>query len=249
VQLTFKNCVTCLVIALACCLVQQVLMEAVAQEQPQGPAAGAAASTKSGGADGAWSPAQTGERRPLYRLRKSDVLAIAFTFSPEFDQTVTVQPDGLITLKGIEQLRAEGLTVPELEQALTSAYATILHEPEITITLKDFDKPYFVASGEVARPGKYELRADTTVNEAVAIAGGFTAQARQSQVVLFRHVSEELVESRVLDVKAMLKSRRLEEDFHLRPGDLVYVPQTTMSKIRKYLPASNLGLYLNPTQF
>jgi len=67
--------------------------------------------------------------------------------------------------------------VPEMQQAVANAYRGFLHEPEVTVTLKDFDKPYFLASGEVARPGKYELRGDLTVNEAVAIAGGFTQQA------------------------------------------------------------------------
>jgi hypothetical protein len=42
------------------------------------------------------SPALTGARHPLYRLRKSDIVEIKFTFSPEFDQTATVLPDGFV---------------------------------------------------------------------------------------------------------------------------------------------------------
>ncbi len=210
---------------------------------------GQAVTTKSGVADGVMSPALTGERRPLYRLRKSDVVEIDFTFSPEFNQTSTVQPDGFIALKGVPQLYAEGITAPELEEAIRRAYATILHDPEVTIVLKDFDKPYFIATGEVGRPGKYELRSDTTVTEAVAIAGGVTGRAKHSQVVLFRRVSNDLVESRILNLKAMLNSRTLGEDIHLRPGDLLFVPQNLISKIRQYMPASSLSLYGNPTQF
>ena len=48
--------------------------------------------------------------------------------------------------------------------------------------LKDFEKPYVLASGEVTRPGKYELRGDLTVSEAVAMAGGLTHEARHTQV-------------------------------------------------------------------
>jgi hypothetical protein len=47
----------------------------------------------------------------------------------------------------------------------------------------------------------------------------------------------------------MLKSRNLGEDFHLEPGDMLFVPQNTISKIRRYLPAPNLSMYLNPAQF
>lgn len=132
---------------------------------------------------------------------------------------------------------------------MAEAYRGFLHEPEITLTLKDFDKPYFLASGEVARPGKYELRGDVTVNEAIAMAGGFTQQARHSQVVLFRRVSSEMAETHVLNLKRMLDSRDLREDMHLQPGDFIFVPQSRISKIRKFVPTNSMSWYVNPLQF
>ena len=245
------------VLALTCCLMQQGLVAAVAQEQQPRVAVeqtGPAVTTKSSIAGGAGnsnstSPALTGARRPLYRLCKSDVMAISFTFSPEFDQTVSVQPDGYIALKGAKQLPAEGATVPELQEAIGRAYAGVLHDPEVTVVLEDFHKPYFIVGGEVNRPAKYELRSDTRVTEAVAIAGGLTPRAKHSQIVLFRRVSDDLVEARLLDVKAMLNSRNLAEDVHLRPGDFLFVPQNLISKIKQYLPSSSMSMYASPTQF
>jgi len=205
--------------------------------------------TQPGKAGGMGDPAFGGERHPLYRLSKSDTVDVNFTFSPEFNQTLTVQPDGFVALKGAGALFAEGLTVPEMQQEVANAYRSFLHEPEVTVTLKDFDKPYFLASGEVARPGKYELRGDLTVNEAVAIAGGFTQQARHSQVVLFRRISAYVAESHVIDLKKMLDSRDLREDLHLQPGDFVFVPQSRISKVRKYVPTNSMSWYMNPLQF
>ncbi len=144
---------------------------------------------------------------------------------------------------------AEGATLAELREAIRGGYASMLHDPEITVALKEFEKPYFIASGEVTRPGKYELRGDTTVTEAVAMAGGLNGQAKHSQVVVFRRVSAELVEAHLLNMKRMLNSRNVAEDIHLSPGDLVYVPQNTISKIRRYLPIPNLSMYWNPSQF
>ena len=205
--------------------------------------------TQPGKAGGMGDPAFGGERHPLYRLSKSDTVDLNFTFSPDFNQTLTVQPDGFVVLKGAGVLLAEGLTVPQMQQAVTYAYRGFLHEPEVTVTLKDFDKPYFLASGEVGRPGKYELRGDLTVNEAVAIAGGFTQQARHSQVVLFRRISAYVAESHVIDVKKMLDSRDLREDLHLQPGDFIFVPQSRISKIRKFVPTNSMSWYVNPLQF
>ena len=205
--------------------------------------------TQPGKAGGKGDPAFGGERHPLYRLTKSDTVDVNFTFSPDFNQTLTVQPDGFVALKGAGTLLAEGLTVPQMQQAVAYAYRGFLHQPEVTVTLKDFDKPYFLASGEVARPGKYELRGDLTINEAVAIAGGFTQQARHSQVVVFRRISANVAESHVIDLKKMLNARDLREDLHLQPGDFIFVPQSRVSKIHKYIPTNALSWYMNPLQF
>jgi polysaccharide export outer membrane protein len=194
-------------------------------------------------------PALTGERRPLYRLRKSDVIEIKFTFSPEFDQTLTVEPDGFVSLRSVGNIFAEGLMLTELRDALINSYQSALRDPEVSVVLKDFEKPYFVAAGQVGRPGKYELRAPTTTTEAVAVAGGFTDASKHSQVVLFHRVSDGVVETHVLNLKAMLASRNLEEDPELKPGDMLFVPQNRISKIRKFLPASSLSTFFTPAQF
>jgi polysaccharide export outer membrane protein len=82
------------------------------------------------------------ERRPLYRFNKSDVAEISFAFTPEFSQTVTIQPDGYITLKEAGRLLAEGLTAQELEISIVAAYSSLLHDPRVTVVVKDFDHPY-----------------------------------------------------------------------------------------------------------
>jgi polysaccharide export outer membrane protein len=186
------------------------------------------------------------DRGRLYRLHESDVIEVDFNFSPEFNQTVTVQPDGHISLKGTSEVLAANKTLHELTDAIKNAYRGVLHDPVVTVSLKDFDKPFFLASGQVGRPGKYELRSDTTLTEALAIAGGFTSAAKHSQVVLFRRVSSETVEARVFNVKHMLNSRNLQEDPHLVPGDMLYVPQNKWSKVRQYLPTTSMGVYANP---
>jgi polysaccharide export outer membrane protein len=187
------------------------------------------------------------ERYPRYELRADDVLDISFEFTSEFNQTVTVQPDGYITLRGVGDVHVAGLTIPEITETIRSAYGKILNNPAIAIVLKDFDKPYFTADGAIGRPGKYELRGDTTVVEAIAIAGGFNESAKHSQVLLFRRVSRDWMEAKVLDVKKMLHDKSLSEDLHLKPGDMVFVPQSRISKIRRYIPVPGVGMALNPT--
>ncbi len=188
-------------------------------------------------------------RNPRYRLRKGDTFDLDFALSPEFNQTVAVQPDGYVTLKGVGSIFVEGQSVPEVTEIVKAAYVKTLHDPVIAIALKNFEMPYFIASGQVAKPGKYDLRSDLTVTEGVAIAGGFNDKAKHSQVVLFRPVPGGGYEAKLLNVKKLLATRNLSEDVHLQPGDMLYVPQTAFSMIRPFLPTSSMGAYYNPAIF
>ena len=189
---------------------------------------------------------QFATRYPRYKIGSGDSFDVNFELSPEFNQTVTVQPDGFITLRGVGDVKVAGQTVPELTQTLKTAYGKILNEPQIVVMLKDFEKPYFIADGQVGHPGKYDLRGDVTVTEAVAMAGGFTEASKHSQVLLFRRVSDDWLEAKVINVKKMLKEGNLHEDMHLHPGDMIVVPKNTLSKIQRYIPSSSMGAF---TQF
>jgi polysaccharide export outer membrane protein len=185
-------------------------------------------------------------RNRRYQLHSADVLELNFPFTPEFNQSVTVQPDGYITLRGVDSVRVEGQTLPEVTNLLRAAYEKILHDPVINIELKDFEKPYFIVGGEVGHPGKFDLRGETRATEAVAIAGGLRESAKHSQVVLFHRVPDGWVQVKKLNMKKMLKDGNLDEDAYLQPGDFLYVPKNAMSKIGRFIPTSSVGLYANP---
>ena len=181
-----------------------------------------------------------------YQLHADDVVELSFPFSPEFDQTVTVQPDGYISLRGTRSIRVQGQTLPEVSASVQAAYASILHEPVIQVELKEFERPYFIVGGEVGHPGKYELRGETTTTESVAIAGGLKDSANSSKVWLFHRVPDGWVNGRKLDMKKMLKDGKLDEDAYLQPGDFVYVPKSRISTFSRFIPTSSLGLYASP---
>lgn len=188
------------------------------------------------------SPIPLRSRNPRYRLRKGDTFDVDFAFSPEFNQTVAVQPDGYVSLRGAGAFFVEGQTIPELTETIKGAYAKILHDPAIEIAPKDFEKPYFIVGGQVQKPGKYDLRSDLTVTEAVAIAGGFNDRSKNSQVVLYHPKPTGGYDSRVLNVKQLLAKRDLSEDIQVQPGDLLYIPQNKFSKIRPFIPTPNAGM-------
>src|SRR5256714_11100917 len=73
-----------------------------------------------------------------YRLQPGDVFEVQFRYSPEFNQTVTVQPDGYISLEMGGDLKVAGLTIEQTREAILKQARTRLQDPVATIMLKEF---------------------------------------------------------------------------------------------------------------
>jgi len=180
-------------------------------------------------------------RDSRYRLCAGDSFDVSFELSPEFNQTVTVQPDGFVTLKSVGDVKVLDQNVPQLTQTLREAYGKILNDPLIVVVLKDFQKPYFIADGQIGHPGRYEMRGNLTLTEAIAVAGGFTDMAKHSQVRLYRRVDDQWMFAKVFNLKEMEQKGDLHEDPLLHPGDMLFVPKNALSKIKPFLPYTGVG--------
>jgi polysaccharide export outer membrane protein len=180
-----------------------------------------------------------------YRIQPSDTVVIRYRYTPEYDATVTVRPDGFITLPIVGEVKISGLTVREAHNRVVEQAGQRLREPEITLEIKDFQKPRFVVGGEVGAPGQFELRGRISVLEAIAMAGGFKSSAKHSQVVLFRRYDEERAVTRVINAKELARADRSAEDPDLRPGDFLFVPQNRISKMERFVTFSAIGLLFN----
>jgi polysaccharide biosynthesis/export protein len=177
------------------------------------------------------------------------VLSITFPLTTELNQTVTIQPDGYISLQNAGSVYAQGLTAPELVEAIKKAYTGILHDPVVNVDVQDFQKPYFTVSGQVGKPGQYELRSDLTVAEAIAVAGGMTMQTAKTQVFLFHRASKDWMEVKKVNLHDVLNGKNVNEDAMVMPGDMIFVPEKAISNFKKYVPYSVgaiAGSYLQP---
>jgi polysaccharide export outer membrane protein len=182
-------------------------------------------------------------RDSRYRICASDVLGVSFPLTPEFDQTISIQPDGFASLAAAGDVRLAGLTTEESVQTIRAAYSKVLHDPIVTVALKKFNEPYFIVGGQVRQPGKYDLRGYTTATQAIAMAGGFNNDAKHSQVLLFRRVNNDWFEVKDLNLKRILRGKDLAEDPEIRTGDMLFVPQNAISKIKRLIPAYGVGTY------
>jgi polysaccharide export outer membrane protein len=181
-----------------------------------------------------------------YRLQPGDVLEVQFRYSPEFNQTVTVQPDGYITMEIGGDLKVAGSTVEQTKQAILRQAGARLQDPVATVILKEFQKPYFVVAGEVGTPGKMEMRERVTALQAVMLAGGMKETAKSSQVIVYRQINSDYAEVKLLNLKSIKKTSDLENDLTLQAGDVVYVPRDKISKIERFVRIASIGAFMLP---
>ncbi|PYS69454.1 MAG: hypothetical protein DMF73_14660 [Acidobacteria bacterium] len=181
-----------------------------------------------------------------YRLQPGDVLEVQFRYSPEFNQTVTVQPDGYITLEIGGDLKVAGFTLEQTRAAILRQARTRLQDPVATIVLKEFQRPYFVVAGEVSQPGKTEMRERVTAIQAIMLAGGMKETAKSSQVVVFRKINSDWAEVKLLNLKNIRRTSDLENDLTLQAGDMVFVPRDKISKIERFMKLASVAAFMAP---
>jgi len=181
-----------------------------------------------------------------YLLHPGDVLEIQYRYTPEFNQTVTVQPDGFISLEIGGDLEVAGRNLAQVRSGILARARTRLESPELLVVLKEFQKPYVVVAGEVLQPGKLEMRENLTAVQAVLLAGGFKDSARSSQILVFRKLNAETAEVRSLNLRTLKRTSDLENDLTLQAGDMILVPRNRISKIERFVRLASLATFLNP---
>jgi polysaccharide biosynthesis/export protein len=187
--------------------------------------------------------------RPRYTLRAGDVLELQYRYTPEFNQTVTVLPDGYVNLNLVGDVRVSDLTVTQAHDLILQKVQARLNDPELNLILRQFQQPYIVVAGEVVKPGKIDLRENTTAMQAVLLSGGFLPSAQTGQVLLFRQINGDTAEIRVLNLAKFRKTSDLEKDAQLEPGDMIFVPRDKLERVSRYIKILNIGMYFNPLQY
>jgi polysaccharide export outer membrane protein len=181
-----------------------------------------------------------------YALRAGDTITIHYRLTPEFDQTAMIQPDGFVALPLVGDLAVAGMTLDAVKALVVERASVHLKAPEVTVSLKEFERPYVVVAGEVPHPGKLDFYEKTTALQAILLAGGFEASAQQSDVYVFRKVNGDLAEVHTLNLKRMKHTGDLSRDLVLQPGDMILVPRNKLEHVGRFLKLTNLSVYFDP---
>ena len=186
-----------------------------------------------------------------YRIREGDELSLAFRYEPKLNQSdILVLPDGYISPKGLDApVKAEGRTIEELDADLTTLYSEDIRDPRVTIIVQTVSDPQVYVLGEVNRPGLYKMPENGIgVIQAIAMAGGYTDDAKKSYTAILRATDEGFM-IRSVDLSGMEHVGFGGMDyFDLQMYDVIYVPRSSVGNF-KYYSNAIFGSALNITRF
>lgn len=166
-----------------------------------------------------------------YRLVAGDAIDIKFMQNSELDESVTIRPDGRISMPLVGELLVAGTSIAELSTRLATAYADILRSPSITIQVRSFANRRVFVGGEVSRPGMLPLGGRETALGAVMEAGGFKTSAKRNEVVVIRRGDEDTPRTIILSMDRGPKGEAPEAaSFALEPLDVVLVAESGVAR-------------------
>lgn len=187
---------------------------------------------------------------PEYRLYPGDVVDVSVLSAPELNRTVTVQPDGRITLPLIAPVMAADRSAPQLEVVLSQAYAAQLVRPDISLSIRQTTPLKVFVGGMVDKPGVYDMPGDIDALQAVIMAGGFKQGAKADQVVILRRGPDGGAMLRTADLRGgdagHGRVKFVADPVPLRRFDVIYVPRTGLSELGSFVSQVRDAL---PVQF
>ncbi|MGH9749713.1 MAG: polysaccharide biosynthesis/export family protein, partial [Candidatus Polarisedimenticolia bacterium] len=156
-----------------------------------------------------------------YRIGPEDRIKVTVWKNEALSAEVPVRPDGMISLPLLNDVPAAGLTPMELREGLVRRLAEYVPNAEVSVIVLEVRNPRVSILGEVARPGRYDLRSRTTVLDLLALAGGLTEFAARSRILVLRRAGDRVERIR-FDYDRALQDGS-DGNFDLRPGDIVLV--------------------------
>lgn len=147
-----------------------------------------------------------------YRLGPGDQVRVTVFGHEDLSGEFELNGAGRLSLPLIQEVPAAGMSVSELEQAITNKLKPdYLKSPRVSVDVLNY-RPFYIL-GEVKEPGSYPYVNGMTVINAVALAGGYTYRARQNKVIIIR----------ANDLQK--KKQPADHGTVVLPGDVIDVPE------------------------
>lgn len=162
-----------------------------------------------------------------YRVARGDVLGVRVWNQENMSvEEARVREDGRISMPFLQDVSAAGQTPTELAQRIQAQLKAYVVNPVVTVTVVEMQPLRVSVTGEVMRPGVYDLDRGAGVLSALAAAGSFSEFAHRDRIFVLRHglaPGDPAVTRIRFEYDALIQAERRAAAFRLQPGDVVVV--------------------------
>ncbi len=171
---------------------------------------------------------------PEVRLSPGDIIEIRFFYTPALNIIQTIRPDGMITLQLVGEILAHGKTPMELKEDLYTKYKDFMSQLDIVVIVQSLSNRRVYVGGQVNSPGTIPMPGKLTVLEAILLAGGINmGNAKYNNILIIRYQNGKWIGANI-NLDDALKGVQ-SEPLYLQPQDIVYVPETRITKVNRWL--------------
>jgi protein involved in polysaccharide export with SLBB domain len=155
-------------------------------------------------------------------LGAGDLFDVRVFGEAELTGTYRVGPDGTIDYPLVGRVTVTGKLPSELTTELRAKLTAYVHEPQVSILVREMNSKRIIVYGQVQKPGTFPYPGSMTIVQAISLAGGFTAMAARERVVVSRveNDRQQVIEVNVREIADGRAPNRF-----ISPGDEVYVPE------------------------
>ncbi|MBB6253666.1 polysaccharide biosynthesis/export family protein [Nitrospirillum iridis] len=168
-----------------------------------------------------------------YRIGQGDEVEVKLPFNGEFNDRVTVGPDGQFTLPLVGSVHAEGRTVADITTELNQRFGRDLRDPRAQVAIRAYASQRVFVGGEVNNAGLFSMPGRIGVLEAIAMANGFMETAQSHKVVLIRRAPNGHPMMKIIDIGGFVGGTA--DDVRLHPFDIVFVPKTSIAEVDQWV--------------
>ena len=166
-----------------------------------------------------------------YRIGVDDMVKVSVWGSPELETIAPVRPDGMISVPLLGDVRASGLTPPEVARDIEGKLAAFVKSPKVAVILTELHSHEYLSrvrvTGAVRQPVSIPYRPGMTVLDAVLAAGGVTEFAAPDRSSLYRKNGTDTGSYQV-HLEQILTRGDLSTNFDVAPGDVITVAERTL---------------------
>jgi len=159
-----------------------------------------------------------------YRIGAGDQLLISVWKEPEASASVTVRPDGKISLPLLKEVSVIGMTPVEVEEMITGKLTKVITEPDVTVVVTGIHSLKIFVVGAVKSTSTIAYTYQMTVMQAISEAGGLTDYAKKKKIYVIRKVNGKDTKL-FFDYDRAIKGGDADDNIMLLPGDTLVVPQ------------------------